>query len=76
MGFARWLRSDNRDTWSEVELDSKRVVELVNSRSTSHHPLRALIFDCRKLMEQSIAMDAKHVHRETNKCTDLLSNKI
>ncbi|KAG5523221.1 hypothetical protein RHGRI_035140 [Rhododendron griersonianum] len=30
-----------------------------------------------KLMEQFNAMDAKHVHRETNKCTDLLrSNKI
>lgn len=62
---------------SEVELNSRMVVELVNSRSTLHHPLRALILDCRKLMEQFNAMDAKHLHRETNKCTDLLrSNKI
>ncbi len=59
-----------------IEIDAKVVVDLIsveNVATQDTHPYSALIFDCRCLMHSFEEAHLRHVHRECNFSTDLLS---
>ena len=59
----------------EVELDTKVIMDSINSSNSSNATYSSLLFDCRLLLEKIPHTKVKHVFWEANKCADALARK-
>ncbi|XP_062006018.1 uncharacterized protein LOC133723218 [Rosa rugosa] len=57
----------------EVESDSAILISHIQNDNVDLHPLGTLVMNCRKLMNEFVSIQIKHIHRERNSVADLLA---
>lgn len=58
----------------EIEMDALGVLQLLNDKHMTNHPLDNILLDCRSIMEAFEAVSTKHVYHETNHCANALAH--
>ena len=58
--------------YATVEFDSTNVMDLLKGEEVEDHPLKALIFDCKRIMED-MNISVLHTLREGNRCADAMA---
>lgn len=61
-----------------VEVDAMAIVKILSSSNASFestHPYSAIIIDCRSLFQDFEDAQVDYIHREGNRCADILAKK-
>lgn len=59
----------------EVELDTKLIVDLINSNNDPDRVYSPLLHDGKTLLAKLLQVKVTHVFREANKCADFLAKR-
>uniref|UniRef100_A0A7N2KU00 RNase H type-1 domain-containing protein n=1 Tax=Quercus lobata TaxID=97700 RepID=A0A7N2KU00_QUELO len=59
----------------EVELDAKKIIDLLHSNFVANRSFSLLLNDCRSLLRKFHQVRVEHVFREANFCADALARR-